>query len=395
MRLDFICTLIICGVTTSFAQTNPKSGYIITQERDTINGILDYRTDARNARSCLFMAEGDSLYKEYRPTQIYGYGLYDNGAYYETKKFPVDGVQRTFFAELLLKGGINLYHHRENMTEYFYLKDQRGNVATIKESGDIIHRREDQIVAQRLKIQEASQMFQKSQKILRELWSMPHITVEKLVKLTEAYNREFYSDQPLQKYRHEDKMTRNSITARLRVEAGVGINNMTFWPYAEHNAPLEITTFSPIIGIGTDIVIPRFSKNILLQVMIHYNYNKATIAPGKFEKNFEREWSFHDVSLQAGAAYKFLPEKKISPLIRAGVSLDYLFGLKTERMEGYYSAKNLSEDKSFSPRYYIGIGADMKIGKHIISLTGNYQMRNFGTFGLQAPMITIIGGLLL
>ena len=34
------------------AQVNPKQGYIITNEGDTIRGTIDYRSDVRNAREC-------------------------------------------------------------------------------------------------------------------------------------------------------------------------------------------------------------------------------------------------------------------------------------------------------------------------------------------------------
>ena len=42
------------------AQINPMQGYIITNEGDTIHGTIDYRSDAKNARECNFMAEGQT-----------------------------------------------------------------------------------------------------------------------------------------------------------------------------------------------------------------------------------------------------------------------------------------------------------------------------------------------
>ena len=48
-----------------------------------------------------------------------------------------------------------------------------------------------------------------------------------------------------------------------------------------------------------------------------------------------------------------------------------------------------------SIRYYAGLSAEMKVGSHKVSLTGNYVMRNFGTIGLRAPMYTINLGFIL
>ena len=90
-----------------------------------------------------------------------------------------------------------------------------------------------------------------------------------------------------------------------------------------------------------------------------------------------------------------MPEKRFSPLLRAGVSLDYLLGLETVNMDGYHNTDKVSLDKSFSPRYYVGLGGEYMLGKHKVSLTANYVMRNFGSIGLQAPMFTIMAGFVL
>lgn len=45
-------------------------GYIITNEGDTIHGTIDYRSDAKNARECHFMAEGQDEYKTFVPDSL-------------------------------------------------------------------------------------------------------------------------------------------------------------------------------------------------------------------------------------------------------------------------------------------------------------------------------------
>jgi hypothetical protein len=46
----FILTISVYSL--AYAQVNPKQGYIITNEGDTIRGTIDYRSDVRNAREC-------------------------------------------------------------------------------------------------------------------------------------------------------------------------------------------------------------------------------------------------------------------------------------------------------------------------------------------------------
>ena len=394
MRKLLFAFLMLLGVLPLKAQVNPQSGYVITNDNDTLRGTIDYRTDAKNARSCRFMAEGETAYKEYLPNEIKGYRLSDTGACYVTKTFPVDGEQRTFFAEYLLEGGVSLYRHKESTSEYFYLVDADGKVATIRETGDVILRRDDQITAQRQKLVEATQIFQKSQSTLKQLWAMPQVSAEQLRKLTKAYNQEFYAEAGETEFYQKDIKSSDGLIARLRFEAGVGITDMKFWPNAEWNDPILTTSLLPVVGVGTDMILPRFSKNLLLQVMLYYSYNKGDPEQEKHYL-YKRDWTFHDVSLQAGAAYSFLPEKCISPLVRAGVSLDYMFGLRTTHMEGYYNMERNSTDTSFSPRYYVGLGAESLVGKHKVSLTANFWMRYFGTLGLQAPVFSLMAGFVL
>ena len=385
---------MLLGILPLKAQINPQAGYIITNENDTLRGIIDYRTDAKNSRSCLFMADGETDYKEYLPNEIKCYRLSESGAYYVSKTFPIDNEQRTFFAEYLLEGGVSLYRYKENSTEYFYLVDADGYVATIRETGAVILRRDDQIETQRQKLMEATKIFQKSQKTLQQLWAMPQVKVEQLLKLTKAYNKEFYPEVGETEFYQKDIKSSDGLIARFRIEAGMGISNMKFFPNSSWNEPIETTSLVPIVGVGTDMILPRFSKNLILQAMFYYSYNKGKPEEIK-QYPYNREWTFHDVALQVGAAYSFMPTKRISPLLRAGVSLDYLFGLETINMEGYHATNKVSLNKSFSPRYYVGLGADALVGKHKVCLTANFVMRNFGSIGLQAPMFTFMAGFVL
>ena len=51
------------------AQVNPQKGYVITNGNDTVHGTIDYLTDARNAKACLFQKRGEEgLSRSRRPT---------------------------------------------------------------------------------------------------------------------------------------------------------------------------------------------------------------------------------------------------------------------------------------------------------------------------------------
>lgn len=50
---------------TTNAQLNAQKGYIITNENDTLRGVIDYRSDSRNAKECHILLEGEQEYKTY------------------------------------------------------------------------------------------------------------------------------------------------------------------------------------------------------------------------------------------------------------------------------------------------------------------------------------------
>lgn len=49
-----ILVLLLSPITILYAQENFRPGYVITNENDTIYGIINFRTAEQNARVCSF-----------------------------------------------------------------------------------------------------------------------------------------------------------------------------------------------------------------------------------------------------------------------------------------------------------------------------------------------------
>lgn len=113
----FAAAVLLCAALPAAAQMNPKAGYIITNEGDTIHGTINYLSAAKNAQACRFQKQGATDFRTYLPGEIRGYRLADNGIYYVTRTLPVDSVQKTMFAEYMLQGGMSLYRYEEDFRE--------------------------------------------------------------------------------------------------------------------------------------------------------------------------------------------------------------------------------------------------------------------------------------
>ena len=82
MKKIFISIVLLGVAILAKGQTNPQEGYIITNENDTIRGTIDYLSDIRNMHTCLFKADGEEAYCKYKPGEISGYRLTNNGIFY-------------------------------------------------------------------------------------------------------------------------------------------------------------------------------------------------------------------------------------------------------------------------------------------------------------------------
>ena len=111
MTKSLLVILSLLGMSVlAQAQTNPQPGFIITNENDTIWGTIDYLSDLRNMNACLFKAGNEQTYHEYKPEEISGYRLSNNGIFYVTRTLMIGNTEKTVFAEylpdpILLLGG--------------------------------------------------------------------------------------------------------------------------------------------------------------------------------------------------------------------------------------------------------------------------------------------------
>ena len=85
MKKAILSILCAISATMAMAQANPKSGYIITNNGDTIRGIIDFRTNERLSTQCDFWANGETEGKNYKPGEIEGFRFDDNGKYFVTR----------------------------------------------------------------------------------------------------------------------------------------------------------------------------------------------------------------------------------------------------------------------------------------------------------------------
>ena len=358
------------------AQVNSKPGFVITNGNDTIYGTIDYLSDTKNANECRFKADGATEFKVYKPGDISAYRFTDNGIFYVTKTFSVEGDSKTIFAEYLLQGGVNLFHHKEDGTDYFFFTDRDGKIASVKNIGSLLNysSRTENKNNKRAALREVSQMLAESSKAQHDLW-VKDVTANNLTKIAYDYNMEFCTDAgECVEFRYNEKAARNFM-AKLRLQAAVamGSNELTASDWSRIKN-LTMTAVVPQLGVGVDFLLPRSSKHWSFQALglvskwdiskeYHEYYNNQRQRTAKLK--------YANLELQVGAAYSLMPEWKVSPVLRGGLDVGQMV-LGTKEDVAHFMIEG-GEMNVSNIGYYVGVGVDIPVQKHMLRLAVEYK----------------------
>ena len=306
--------MFVCAQTL-WAQNNPKHGFIITNNNDTIFGTLDFRTNKINSQECNFIPKGSKELKKYYPGDIYGYRFMENGKFYISKEFNYKGNRIFCFAEYMLKGMLDLYRiPYKNTSNYLFF--------IVRQDGKTIAYEKDNINAT-IDKQEA---IIKGKELYAELAPSPHAIAEfemgklnekRMIKMLRGYHEDLCtSSEECIEFEYDPKSDENP----KHFMAYIGATTLYCNEEGEHTSKMT----SPLIGIGLDIMLPRINKRLSWQIMgewaICYKYkNQVEIINDYYKMVQNVKDNFYKLSLKTGP--KFCFGKK------DGTKLNIAFGL--------------------------------------------------------------------
>nr|WP_319401527.1 hypothetical protein [uncultured Carboxylicivirga sp.] len=116
------------------AQSDLRNGYIITNNNDTIYGMIDYSWNRTNDKKCTFKKESNSETQVFIPNDIKSFRFIES-KYYDSKNIEIDGVTNSVFLELLISGKVNLYYHK-GLGKYYLEKNEQ--LYELKNSTEVV-----------------------------------------------------------------------------------------------------------------------------------------------------------------------------------------------------------------------------------------------------------------
>ena len=108
-------------------QTLFRPGYVITNENDTLHGLIDYRGDTRNAKRCDFKADLNSSVQEFTPFTIKGYRFVDS-KYYISRSIRINDQEVQIFLEYLVNGISDLYFYADISQNHYFIEKSDGKL---------------------------------------------------------------------------------------------------------------------------------------------------------------------------------------------------------------------------------------------------------------------------
>jgi hypothetical protein len=128
-RILISCFLLLAAILFVSAQNNFKPGYIITNDQDTLYGLINRTNSAKNSRICVFKKDEKSASVTYTPDEIKSYRIIGD-KFFVSKEIKTNDVTQKLFVEYLINGIIDVYTctYPDRQMRFFVEKDGSGNL---------------------------------------------------------------------------------------------------------------------------------------------------------------------------------------------------------------------------------------------------------------------------
>lgn len=355
LTLLFLCLFIALK-----AQTNFLPGYIITNEGDTLKGLIDYRSDARNARICDFKLNSDSPLQEFLPFSIQGY-RFNDGKYYVSREVTLGGQKVSLFLEYLVNGIADLYFYGDGTSYHYFMEKTDGKLFELtNEEKEInvdgkLYLKDSKLYIGALKyaFADAKQLY--------PLINTTKLDHQSLINITRKYHDQVCDDYSCIVYEKQLPAVQFKLGATVGLNGSV-LQFRNFELYQDINFD---RTATPALEILLNTTLPRASENLSLQ--LSGELSKAYFhGTGDYPllMAFE-EVHIHTTVIKGRAGIKYTwPKGKIRPAALVGANYTMLANTDARRRQevilGNSVTTSLAKDVPIAPAL-VGFNLDLGI----------------------------------
>ena len=373
---NFIVIVLILNSINAYSQKVFRDGFIIKNNGDTLNGLVQFYVKKTIADKCIFKRFDIASVVLYSPEQIKGFG-YKDGNYYETHLVNGNRV----FLECIIKGNISLYKYKKQLF-------------VSKENKQLIELRSELVVAEKnsapytySNVAEFFKNYTEDRKGVNvpENLEVNENSIASIVKDFNGKDSSAYKEFN-RTYTNSDFVSDAIMEGRNALTYGV-INASRFSTTILESQPItyrfpKATSMSQFksawtFGVFSNYQLSRVSQSWYVQLELLYYRQNSYIYQVLYQAfpsqthRIDLNYTMSSLSMPIAFRYKF-PVKGISSFIDFGFSFDYIFrnygraSLEVENdlheVRTYYTDqfnKKINELRVLSP--FIGFGFSFNV----------------------------------
>lgn len=404
--------ILLCTLSIN-AQTDFRSGFIITNNNDTIHGLIDYKGNKANARKCIFTSDINSKKQVFTPEEIKSY-RFTNSKYYISKYVKIENKEKQLFLEYLIKGIVSIYYYRDKHGEHYLAGDESGDIHELKnEKKEIVKNNISYLKPSKKYIGILKYLFNESPSISNRALNT-RLNRKSLIKLAHDYHDEVCSDGECLIY--EKKLPKFKLSKFKSIFGIVaGVNGMSISQKGQYKKELYFMKGSefdfkvfPSIGAFCKLNMPSANKRLYFQYEITFSRVNLTTSNSYFDPLYNKTYlndidiTRNSINNSAFIKYEF-PKGKIRPTFQIGGFVNYFFKTDYSRKlevkhsygETYYTYQtNCSPFEKYDVGIICGFGLNgIYLSKKEMFCDFRYQ-RGFGQLqGLNTNVFSIILGM--
>ncbi len=373
-KLRITLLLLILSVVTAKGQFgfDYKEGWIITNDNDTLWGLVKDRGGIRNSKACFFKKDNENKREVFYPGDIRAYMIIGE-KFYQSEELFIDNEYKNLFVEVLVKGKVDLLYYWNNKDRNFYiqktdsllinLSNEKIGLSPLKENINIpSHWHEYEVETQVYKDTLRS-LFIDSRQVRNNLYNVKY-NKKALINITESYIIETCGRDCIQ-YKKDLDIGR----PQFGFYSGVSFNHINLLSDSidEVNPKTGLLISNPI-GVFYDLPITLLSDKLVLQTEL----NTSLIS---YSQQYNNLTGFNYIGVkyrQLGLVlmlkYEMFQNKLISPSIGFGKNTSFVVSSKVVIDDSDDYAAHFSQKGG----WFFDIGAEYKLSPKF-SLVSNIR----------------------
>lgn len=273
-----------------------QSGYIITLNKDTLYGEIDYRGDQYLGNECSFRGSAQNATKDYRPGEIAGYRFIDD-QFFVSKQISLEGSNHFVFLEFLVNGKRKVYYYRESLTnaDRLFIEKEDMELVELTYQEEIRYNGDDAYVHRSTKHKGLLSLYmQDAEGFEEKAFSIKKTEYRSVIKLAENYHYSVCKEEDCIVYRREVPFIKlelsliadyrglhiDDIIMSGKQNPGFGVQTYFWMPRV--NERLFFKTgllYRKNVMFGEEFFLNRMPAGFSVPLMIEYRYNQWKLKP--------------------------------------------------------------------------------------------------------------------